>query len=226
MDLNTNPVVASALVAPALALAQTGIAEDDDDVDDVEPRLFFETDAARRVLLCGAKTASRIADALGIPRAQTNDYGTPHQVQRSLLSTNLERLVGCGLVSVKRARRCEGGGVYRLTLAGHESLGWAAPPKPVDAHERAWAADLVRAIADFYDIDVGDVLRGPRPGPAMIARARFAYALWARGWSTERIAGSFGMQPRWAERGVNRWKAIRHREAKPSPKAPDRKRRG
>jgi hypothetical protein len=220
-------MVASALAAPALALARPShVVEDDDDLDDIEPRLFFETDGARRALLRGPKTASRIADALGIARVQNNDYGAPHQVERSILATNLERLVGCGLVTVRRGRGAESGGIYRLTLAGHESLGWAGPPKPTDVHERAWAADLVRAIADFYGVDVADVLRGTRPGPSTIARARFAYALWVRGWSFERIEGSFGMPPTWAARGVARWKTVRGREAKPSPKAPDRTRRG
>jgi hypothetical protein len=224
MDLNTNPVVARALVAPAHAPLPPSA--DDEDDDDIEPQLFFETDDVRRVLLRGGRTASRVADALGIPRVQHNDYGQPHQIRRSLLGTNLERLAACGLVSVRRMRGAESGGTYRLTRAGHESLGWAGPPKPVGAHERTWAAELVRAIADFYDVDVGDVLRGRRPGPSTIARARFAYALWARGWSFERIEGSFGMPPTWASRGVERWRAVRGREAKPSPRAPDRTRRG
>jgi hypothetical protein len=222
MDLNANPIAASALAAPALAAAPIPIVDED---DDIEPHLFFETDGARRILGRGPRTACRVADALGIPRAESGDYGGAHQAARATLATNLERLVGCGLVTVQRRDCARGGGAYRLTSAGRRSLTWAGPPKPPGAHERVWAADLVRAIADFYGVDVGDVLRGARPGPSTIARARFAYALWARGWSAERIEGSFGMPPTWAERGVQRWKRIRAQEAAPAPKTRGRKER-
>jgi hypothetical protein len=216
MHLSSESTMASALVAPAVPVLVPSFA-DEDDLDDIEPRLFFDTDRMRRILAQRKRTPSGIADSLGIPPVQHNDYGSPHQLERALLAANLERLVGCGLVSIRRPRGGEGGRMYRLTAAGRKSLEWAGPPKPPGANERAWAADLVRAIADFYGVGVADVLRGRGPGEPTIARARFAYALWARGWSTDRIEGSFGMPPSWAERGVARWQRIRFHEAPPAP---------
>ena len=194
----------------------------DERTDDAEPicaRLFYETEAIRRALFTLGE--DRYVAACAVARA-THCATTDYKKHLESCRDALDRLVRCGLVRAVRHARTERRKAcstcdvitskYQLTSDGHESLRWSAPPVDADRNHAAWAADLVRAIAEHHGVTVSDLLRGSTPGPATVARARLAFALYSRGWSCDRIEQHFAMPPTWARRGVERWKRIRSRE--------------
>lgn len=124
------------------------------------------------------------------------------KVDRHELGTQVEQLVLSGIV------RELASGAHILTDEGEASVRWSAPPPADDAITSRWVTELVRALADHYAVAVTDMLRA-EIGPAVVARSRLCYALYARGWAFERIEEHFGLVSGWAHRAVERWKRLR-----------------
>lgn len=176
---------------------------------DIDVELFFRTIRLRELLdEHGSLTFGELA------RQLVDDGG-----DRAELADDIERLIACGLVECANttvAQRERRTGLFKfserralcLTEDGMASLHLAGPPRPEGVDEVRWAAELARSIAEHYGVEVRALLRGCE---ATVARARFAYALHARGWALHRIEEHFAMPPTWALRGVERWKRLRLR---------------
>jgi hypothetical protein len=162
-------------------------------VDELTLAIFFRTIKVREELLMRGWThASALARVL--------------DVETRRMREDLDGLVRAGLV-----RETHDG--FALTDEGEASVRWSAPPPPDGVMHPRWVSELARVIADYYAVGVGDMLRSAEPGPAVVARSRLCFALWARGWAVERIEEHFGMPSSWARRAVERWKRMRDQVA-------------
>lgn len=155
----------------------------------LSPAVFFATIRVRELLF----RANRVVSSVVLARYL--------KVDRAELVSNLETIVLAGLAeSTVRG--------YRLTDEGAASVRWSAPPPPDGVITSRWVTELARGVAEHYAVTVSDMLRA-EVGQAVVARSRLCFALYARGWSFERIEEHFALAPGWARRAVERWKRLR-----------------
>lgn len=156
---------------------------------DLGPAVFFATIRVRELMF----RANRFVSGAVLARYL--------KIDRADLVSNLDTLVLAGLAE-------SGVRGYRLTDDGAASVRWSAPPPPDGVITPRWVTELARAIAEHYAVTVSDMLRA-EIGQAVVARSRLCFALYARGWSFERIEEHFALASGWARRAVERWKRLR-----------------
>lgn len=157
----------------------------------LEPSIFFRTIRIRELLHLRGKPTTPLAIARYLKRDGRD------------VRDDMERLMLAGLAIESGTR-----GGYVLTEEGEASIRWSAPPPPGGVIQPRWVGSLGRAICDHYTVEMRDLLR-VEVGPGVLARSRFCYALYAKGWHFERIEEHLGLPAGWARRAVERWKRMR-----------------